>query len=263
MKQILITHDDLDGAGCDISFKWKYPDIEIQHHDYKTIDEIASELWQNRDDYDQIFFADISPSEEIGSKMLGDPKFVIIDHHKTREYLEGSPYFDTTRSGTCLAYDFLYITPFPKFVRGINAWDLWDLESLFRPIGEDLNLLFGYYGMDVFVEEFKAMRQISDNEKAIIEVLKKLNADYLLQKLDQAIVRVDLGKNRYLGVFVSEKRSGLSNILELDGVPDVDYLQCTNLNDGVVSLYSLGFDVSEIAKFRGGGGHTRAAGYTL
>lgn len=267
MKRILIMHDDLDGAGCAIVFKQIYPDIEIQHHDYKTIDEVAKKLWDNQYDYDQIFFADISPSEEIGLKMLNDPKFVIIDHHKTREYLIGSPHFDTELSGTYLSWEFFHYSDYiPEFVMGVNAWDIWDLESPFRSLGEDLNLLFGYYGMDVFVEEFKNIRaiwQITDNEKVIIEVLKKLHSDYLREKLDHAKVRIDLEDNRYLHVYVGEKRSGLGNILELDGVPDVEYLECENLNDGVVSLYSLGFDVAEIAKRRGGGGHTRAAGYTI
>lgn len=34
MKRILITHDDLDGAGCVIVFKQMFSDIEVQHHDY-------------------------------------------------------------------------------------------------------------------------------------------------------------------------------------------------------------------------------------
>lgn len=267
MKKILITHDDLDGAGCAIVFKQVYPDIEIQHHDYKTIDGIAAELWINRADYDKIFFADISPSEEIGLAMLEDPKFVIIDHHKTREYLIGSPFFDINKSGTYLSYEFFHSDiDIPEFVHGVNAWDIWDLESPFRKLGEDLNLLFGYYGMDVFVCEFKNIRmiwQITDNEKVIVEVLEKLNKDYLAQKKDQAKVKIDPNGNRYLEVHVGEKRSGLGNLLELDGIPDVEYLQCIYTNDGIVSLYSLGFDVSEIAKSRGGGGHTRAAGYTI
>ena len=134
MKQILITHDDLDGAGCAIAFKWKYPDIEIQHHDYKTIDDIAVQLWIERDNYDRIFFADISPSEEIGSLMLNDPKFVIIDHHKTREYLVGTPYFDVDRCGAYISYDFLYNKPFPEFVLLTpNAFNLCYLISVYHP----------------------------------------------------------------------------------------------------------------------------------
>ena len=264
MKRILITHDDLDGAGCAIAFKWKYPDIEIQHHDYKTIDNIAAQLWMKRDNYDRIFFADISPNEKIGSLMLNDPKFVIIDHHKTREYLLGTPYFNVDRCGSYISYGFLYgDRVIPKFIFATNAWDIWDLESPFRLLGEDLNLLFGYYGMSAFVNAFKDMRQISSNEGLIIKVLRKLHDDYLRQKLDQGKIRIDLEGNRYLHIYIGEKRSGLGNILELDGVPDVKYLECENLNDGVVSLYSLGFDVSVIAKSLGGGGHTRAAGYTI
>jgi len=41
------------------------------------------------------------------------------------------------------------------------------------------------------------------------------------------------------------------------------YIKVINLNDLVVGLYSEEFDVSKIAKSRGGGGHKTAAGYEI
>ncbi len=263
MKKILITHNDLDGAGCAIIFKKAYPDIEIQHHDYKTINGISNFLLNNKSNYDHIFFADISPDEDVGMLMLDDPKFTIIDHHTTKGYLEGSQYFDINRCGAYLSYECIENNIIPPFISAINAWDIWDLESPFRQYGEDLNVLFGYYGMESFVNIFKDMRDLSNNEKLIIKVLHKIKQDYLLEKLNQSKILIDKEGNKYLEVYVGEKQSGLGNILEFDDIPDVEYLKCINLNDGLVSLYSLGFDVSKIAIDYGGGGHIRAAGYTL
>lgn len=262
---ILITHDDLDGAGCAIVFKNKFRyNIEIQYHNYNTIDAISKELLATKNKYEKIFFADISPNESEGIQMLKDPKFVIIDHHKTREYLIDSPHFNIEMCATYLSYKYLSNDEMTKFIMGIDAWDCWKLDSPFREYGEDFNFLFGYYGMTDFVEKFKYMPGISDDESIIIEVLRKTKNDYLLNKLKQARVMLDDDGNRYLEVHIGETQSSISNILEInDNIVDIKYLKCINLNDGIVSLYSLGFDVSVIAQKHGGGGHARASGYTI
>ena len=249
MKRILITHDDLDGAGCAIVFKWKYPDIEIQHHDYKTIDAIAEELWRDRSDYDQIFFADISPSEELGSLMLDYPKFVIIDHHKTREYLAGSPHFDVGTSGTMLSYDFLWSKPFPKFVRGVNAWDIWDLESPFRSLGKDLNLLFGYYGMDAFVDEFKGMVAMPEFHILVIPswyptAYSNIRGIFFKEQVHA------LSKNRIrVGVVYPDLRS--MRTFSIRALKE-NYFQTTvQTEDGIPTIRYHGWSIPKMDKIRG------------
>ena len=166
---------------------------------------------------------------------------------------------------TYLSYIYLSNDEIPtKFIMSVDAWDCWKLDSQYREYGECLNLLFGYYGMTDFVDIFNNMPGISDNQSIIIEIIRKNKNDYLLNKLKQARVMLDDDGNRYLEVHIGESQSGIGNILEInDNIVDIKYLKCINLNDSIVSLYSLGFDVSVIAQKHGGGGHAGASGYSI
>ena len=152
----------------------------------------------------------------------------------------------------------------PEFIGAVDAWDSWKKHSPYRTQGEDLDLLFGYYGMQTFIEQFEKMRRISEKEEDIVEILYKIKDDYLNHKLEQAKIMIDEDGNRYWEIHIGESHSGIGNILEIaNSIPEIKYLKAINLNDRMVSLYSLGFDVSEIARKNGGGGHTKASGYTI
>lgn len=272
-KRILVTHTDLDGAGCAIIFNRYYPDIEIKYCDYDTIDEVASELWYRKNKYDVIYFADITPSEEYGMMLLGDPKFTFIDHHITREYLWHTPrdnvIYDTNFCGTYLAANYLdqHILRSwndKNFILAIDAYDTWKLNSGYRQFGVYLNLLFNYYGMDKFVEKFNDMHEMNNEEYTILEVLMKLDYDYLTEKLKQGKIKTDKNGNTYFEVYVSEKGGHLGTLVNDRNFPtECEYIKVINLNDHVVGLYSEEFDVSEIAKENSGGGHLNAAGYSI
>ena len=266
MNKILIIHDDLDGAGCAILFKYHYPDIEIQHHNYDIIDNIAQELLDNKNKYDKIYFADITPPEHIGKEMLKDDKFVLIDHHITREYLLGQPFYDTSMCATLLTA--AYFHPIDNrhisFIHAVDAYDTWKLDSPYRDLGLNLNLLFDYYKMDNFVKAFSAMRDISSNEEMIITVLKKIEKDYLAEKLTQGRIKIDSGGNTFFEIHVGERGANVGVLVDdPDFPPQCKYIKAINLNDMGVGLYSKDFDVSKIAKTRGGGGYTGAAGYQI
>ena len=266
MKRILITHIDLDGAGVAILFKKHYPDIEVEYHNYDTIDEVAQKLLDNKDNYDKIFFADITPSEHIGKQMLDDPKFTLIDHHITREYLIGRPFYDTEFCATFLtaAYFQPMDNKYNDFIRAVDAYDTWKLNSPYRLLGLQLNLLFDYYKMDKFVEEFSDMRDINRNEEIVIEVLSKIERDYLSEKLNQGKIKTDKYNNTYFEIHVTEKGAHIGLLVDDARFPEeCKYIKVINFNDMAVGLYSKEFDVSEIARSRGGGGHANAAGFEL
>lgn len=272
-KRILVTHTDLDGAGCAIIFNRYYPDIEIKYCDYNTIDEVASELWYRKNKYDAIYFADITPNEEYGTMLLGDPKFTFIDHHITREYLWHTPQdnviYDTNFCGTYLAANYLdqHILRSwndKNFILAIDAYDTWKLNSPHRRLGVDLNLLFNYYGMDEFVNRFAEMRYFTDEECTILDVLKRIDYDYLAEKLTQGKVKVDKNGNTYFEVYIAEKGGHIGTLVDDSNFPaECKYIKVINLNDLVVGLYSKEFNVSKIAEAHGGGGHVTAAGYTI
>lgn len=274
MKRILITHTDLDGAGCAIIFKRRYPDITVEYHDYDTIDRISRDLWNCRNQYDEIYFADITPNEEYGMKMVEDPKFVLIDHHITREYLRNvsdrpNIVYDTAYCATYLTAKYLseYVTQYEKqkaFILAVDAYDTWKLDSEYRTHGLELNLLFDYYGMERFVEEFANMRYIIDKEGVILEVLQKIASDYLAEKLKQGRIKVDKNGYTYFEVYTAEKGGSIGILVDDPDFPDdCEYIKVINLNDLVVGLYSKDHNVSAIAELHGGGGHRTAAGYEI
>ena len=268
MKQILITHTDLDGAGCAILFKKYLPSIEIEYHNYDTIDEIAKKLWDNKDDYATIYFADITPSEEVGRQMIDDPKFTLIDHHETRTYLEDTPWFTTRRSATYISHSYLANSlvsdGIPIFINGVNAYDMWELDSEYRELGLDLNILFDYYGMDEFVYQFSNMHTPYKHEQIIIDVLRTMETRFIDKKLKQGKIEIDEYDNTYFSVYIDQTRGNLGSIVEHPDFPqECLYAKCVFINDGKVSLYSNKIDVSKICESRGGGGHPGAAGYPL
>lgn len=274
MERILITHTDLDGAGCAILFKRQYPDIEIRYHDYDTIDEVSEDIWDRRDEYDAIYFADITPNEEYGRKMVGDPKFILIDHHITREYLRDlsdrpNIVYDTAYCATYLTAKYLseYVTQYEEqkaFILAVDAYDTWKLDSKYRIYGLKLNLLFNYYGMERFIEEFACMDKLTDEKYIILKVLQKMDRDYLAEKLRQGRIKTDKAGNTYFEVHVAEKGGHIGVLVDdPDFPPEARYVKTINLNDLTVGLYAKDFDVSEIAKAHGGGGHPGASGYQI
>ncbi len=109
MKRILITHADLDGTGCAIVFKKKYPDIEIEFRNHDTIDKRAKELLNEQDNYEKIYFADITPTGiDIAEKVKDNNKFVLIDHHTSQTYLQGRRTFNEKYCATYLSAVYLY-----------------------------------------------------------------------------------------------------------------------------------------------------------
>lgn len=58
---LLLTHDDMDGAGCAMMVRSVYPDADVEHHDYNTIDARFKELTKKLPtNYDEIIVADIA-----------------------------------------------------------------------------------------------------------------------------------------------------------------------------------------------------------
>jgi oligoribonuclease NrnB/cAMP/cGMP phosphodiesterase (DHH superfamily) len=287
MNVKLITHTDLDGAGCAIIAKSIFNDLDIEYHNYDTIDEVSKKML-NDTKFDKIIFADITPEEDIGKQMLNNNKFLLIDHHKTREYLVGDfsnvifnkDYCATVLfliykyNITCYSSDEIDYIMYSKYynqneidflnlVNSIDAWDTWKLESEFRERGEKLNKLFCFYGINKFIDKFKSPRNITDNENIIIQVINDIDNKWIDAQLIKENIRKDRSENNFLFLLISESKPiGLIvNNKKYDEL-GIDYVLAYNVNNDTVNLRSKGdFDVSEIAKKFGGGGHRNAAGF--
>lgn len=277
MKKILITHVDLDGTGCAIVFKKKYPDIEIEFRNHDSINKRAEELIQEKNLYDKIYFADITPSEEVGMKLVNDDKFVLIDHHVTQSYLEGKRTYSLDYCGAYLSAIYLFgniednydlestsLSGKEKaFIYSIDAWDTWKLNSDFRKNGEQLNFLCFYLGLENFVEEFKNFNALEGENKIIAQVLQKQEEKYQKNKIKQLVEDIDEDGNKYYKVFIGETHTSIGQILDQIDLEDKKYVAFINLNDKNVRVNSKDFDVSNIAKKYGGGGHANSAKFWI
>jgi oligoribonuclease NrnB/cAMP/cGMP phosphodiesterase (DHH superfamily) len=195
--------------------------------------------------------------------------FHIYDHHKTAQaVLEGLDFatFDMNRSGAGLAWDYLFGKDSehkldrPWWVNYTEARDLWRWDSL--PTAKDI---CAYLGTLPFAKEaYDGLRNMCSIDA------------YTLGK--GALAHIE----HYVREAIQQTKYG-----ELDGhkvgVANVIYLNCSEVGNAIAetadysmtwfenihgnvqfSLRSIGdFDVSEVAKKYGGGGHKNAAGFSL
>jgi oligoribonuclease NrnB/cAMP/cGMP phosphodiesterase (DHH superfamily) len=77
-----ISHNDLDGIGCQIVLKNYFNNIEFSVTTYNNIDEVLEKTINKLDRYDGIFITDISPNNrELFDRI--DIPMVYLDHHET------------------------------------------------------------------------------------------------------------------------------------------------------------------------------------
>lgn len=90
MTYILFTHDDLDGAGCDIVFSIALMSVarDVIHCSNVNVDQKVMELLAREEECERIkdaiiYFADIVPSRDVLEALKAKHKVLIFDHHRT------------------------------------------------------------------------------------------------------------------------------------------------------------------------------------
>ena len=160
---ILVTHNDLDGAGCEIVARWFYSELtseRIYHCDYDVVDSLVERLLSTTTD--KIIIADISVKKEPAIEIEKNYKdrVELFDHHQTViPYLGQYSWvkLDMARCGTKLLFDTLQKRykeiNVPKlledFVFYVNDYDLWIHSS---PISSQINDMLYLLGLHVFAE---------------------------------------------------------------------------------------------------------------
>lgn len=190
---------------------------------------------------------------------------IVIDHHKSA-MIElhdiSNTHFDMNHSGARLAWDFFHPgKEAPKFIDYIEDRDLWKWEL---PYSKEFSAAF-----DMIPFEFEEFEKFED-DSVFDDAVKR--GSYILaysktviKKIcDKASARMYKGKN-VLVVNSSHWMSEIGSRLS----PDCDFAMIWYYDherkDIKISLRSFydSIDVSEIAKNFGGGGHKKAAGFTL
>lgn len=194
-------------------------------------------------------------------------KVVIIDHHQTnKEKLVGikNCIFDMSKSGAVLAWEYFNKQlPVPKILKYVQDNDLWKKEL---PHTDEINTYIDFVGRDF--DKWFALRKISKKDRIVekgtllLEYKKKLIDEILLHRRVVQLGEDDMIYAVNSSLFGSELGDA---ILKIHTGMDVSmcYYDAEDGNRRF-SLRSNGnVDVAKIAEQYGGGGHPKAAGFTI
>lgn len=193
------------------------------------------------------------------------PKLRVLDHHKSaEEELKGLAYatFDQSKSGAVLAWEHFHLTDStPSLYRYIQDRDLWQWK-LYRSkeINTYLNFMIDFN--DLTFQRFNDIFFNGDYTKMIHdgEIVLRRDQQYVERCMKNVHYRT-FGLDDFPCVNSPILQSEIGAALSKEyGRGDIYYY-----HDATIirhSLRSVGsFDVSEVAKIYGGGGHKNAAGF--
>lgn len=225
----------------------------------------------------------------------GQHGYRLLDHHKTADWLNKYVWANVQtlnqsisqegylESGTSLLYDYfvevglilkswLMHKHIIEFVNQVRMYDTWEWNRLNLKTPKQLNDVFNIVGIQDFVDYHVNRLSkdktiipeiISEEQKFLLKYKRKEIEDFIQYKLSKVVVKKDSFGNNAGYVLCDNKNCtselGSKMLIEFE---NIDYA-CI-IYDGGFALRSIGnFDVSEIAKKFGGGGHKNAAGYSV
>ena len=144
-----------DGFAAAWAVRRRFPGAELYAATYQTP---APEV-RGRD----VVIVDFSFSREVTERLRAEAReFLLLDHHATAEDdLAGVPgcFFDRTRSGAEIAWDWFHLTPRPDFLTYIGDGDRWAWELAdSRTINEYLRIA------PKTIESYDALAELSPEE---------------------------------------------------------------------------------------------------
>lgn len=159
----MITHNDLDAAGSVIVSKLF--SLDIDHYMFCGYDDIYDEedniILDIPLDVTRLFMVDVACTAKLYNYIESQVEvFGIFDHHERTAEIKDrqNVYWDIKKSGTEIFFgalsgsvDFEIPKKWVQFVNAVSAYDLWNLDSPSRSMGEDLNRL--YFGVLNYGEE--------------------------------------------------------------------------------------------------------------
>ncbi|MDR2409614.1 MAG: hypothetical protein LBE13_16100 [Bacteroidales bacterium] len=289
-SNLLCIHSDLDGISNEVLAQFFNPGFDkTVSYDYEFFDD--PNKIQIFFETDNIVFSDISPTQEIYDKLILSGKNIkIFDHHESSIWIKHKPgcVHDNNRSGTKILFEEYVLSRFARykpivreFVEMVSVYDLWELDSLLRPMSEDLQRVFvkyGNWGLDdnlarhdrfisAMTKKFKKRDKFSWNPTELMYIQEaKASEDKAYQEaMSMLQIRKDNMGKRF-GVYSAWGKISIvcHRMLNVDNM-NVDYLVCAQTFHnkwGTMSLRSRKgeFDLTELAGVKG---HKSSAGAIL
>jgi len=210
-----------------------------------------------------VAMVDISyPRDQLEELAKRCAELTVLDHHATaREDLEGVPFaiFDMNKSGARLAWEFWHPhEPLPKLLAYVEDRDLWRWE------------LWGSRAVSAALSSYPMLFHVWDYLKDNIDLLISEGesilrfTDVQVEMMCQQVRFLELGGYTVPVVNASAFWSEVGEYL-LEKYPDAPFAACYYDRGDGVRHWSLrsrpDFDVSQVARQYGGGGHRQAAGF--
>ena len=286
-KRLGIYHSkDTDGHFSGAVLKYKYPDIELRGWDYK--DEVPS--FESMKGYDEIILIDITFPFDILQELGTRTKLTVIDHHVSfkkqvdnhlqighdvvtddLKYITFEYIYDDKFSACELGFKhyFGYIPPIVELVGKYDTWrangtDEWDKHVLpvkyflYGKVNKPEDIDSKWFIMDELLNAL-ALADMFDIGKSIMEYERKMDES----KTNSYAFEIEAYGLRALCINTNFMSSETMMAKFDSSKHDVMIGFAYNGNNWGVSLRSVGdkVDVSQIAKERGGGGHSQSAGF--
>lgn len=190
----------------------------------------------------------------------------VLDHHKTVQAdLEGLSFctFDLNRSGAGLAWDTFTSTPRPPIIDYVEDRDLWRFKlPRSKEVGAALQELpVGVPGQPLDFDAWDRAAQMTAEQLAMAGALHLLTQQRLAKVIARRAQPAVLAGHACKVAVTAVLQSEVGELLTAEHPMGVT---CYQREDGkwVYSLRSRSdFDVSEVARQFGGGGHAQAAGF--
>ena len=280
IKRLGFYHDkDLDGFFSGAILKYKYPDIELRGWDYR--DEVPS--FESMEGYDEVILIDITFPFDILKKLGTRTKLTVIDHHISfKKQVDDFPFplsfeyiYDDKLSACELGFKH-YFGYVPPIVELVGKYDTWRANGTPEWETSVLPLKYFLYGRVNKPEDVKDYWFISAEELYYEDILDEMIE--IGKSIMEYEIKMDESKATSYA-FEKEVYNGLkalcinTNFMSSDTLAskfdsskhDLMIGFAYNGRNWGISLRSIGdkVDVSQIAKTRGGGGHSQSAGFQV
>lgn len=281
MKDLLISHVDLDGISPNVLLTLTGRKFDYKNIDIKDIDTTFDELFtKDIKKYENIYICDLTLTEHayelINASGLTNIK--VFDHHKSHLFANEYSYvtvkvdIDGIKTcGTELFYLYLKdiykelnkncIKEFVDLVRQLDTYCFKDEES-----AQNLSSLHDLLGHKEFVKTIvkrlkkdKEHFEFSSFEKRLFKIERNKINRYMNNK-DSEMMRYTIDGKKCGVVFAESNKSETGNYLS-NKYPELDLIVLLDASSRISYRTSRNdVDLNEFTSNYGGGGHAKAAG---
>lgn len=279
MKDLLITHTDLDGISPIILLNLAGRTFDYKSIEISEVEETFNELFQtDLSIYENIYITDLTLPQSVYDYINeNNIKIKVFDHHETHLYANEYDYttIKINLNGQLTCGTELFYLYLKDIYKELDAPLIKDYVNLVREIDtyqltsdkpKHLVLLCDTYGKADFIKSLtkrlkkdRTTFEFTAFEKRFI----KIKADELLrymQKMEKKMLTCQIDNRKCGVVFAESNKSELGNYLS-NKYPELDLIILIDASSRISYRTSKDdIKVNEFASTYGGGGHQKASG---